>query len=304
VNADQAKRINLKDYLARLGFEPDYEAKGEYWYFSPFREEKTPSFHIKEDRGKWFWNDFGDGEGGNVIDFALRYYHLASVSEALRHLADRAAPLPLLTPALRPRPARQRAAAPAARLEHSAIELVKVRPIARRALGKYLELRGIPPKIAEHYVQEADYTHNGKVYFGLAFANDSGGYELRNPYFKGSTYPKDITLIHRGGTAQDGPTAIFEGFFDFLTAITIKALPEGTTTSLVMNSSALFERTMKQLVARSGPVYLFLDHDETGRILTGYFQEQLAERQVTDYSGLYAGFKDFNAMLEQQARER
>ena len=73
MNADQAKRLNLKDLLARLGFAPDHEAKGEFWYRSPFREEKEPSFHLKEDSGKWFWNDFGAGEGGNVIAFALKY---------------------------------------------------------------------------------------------------------------------------------------------------------------------------------------------------------------------------------------
>jgi DNA primase len=43
----------------------------EVWYFSPFRNEKTASFKIKMSDNVWY--DFGDGAGGNVIDFVMRY---------------------------------------------------------------------------------------------------------------------------------------------------------------------------------------------------------------------------------------
>ncbi len=33
----------------------------EYWYISPFRYEKEPSFHTSYLGGKWIWNDFGRG---------------------------------------------------------------------------------------------------------------------------------------------------------------------------------------------------------------------------------------------------
>ena len=59
-------------------------------------------------------------------------------------------------------------------------------------------------------VQEMYYRIGGKPYFALAFRNDSGGYELRNPRFKGST-SKDITHIRQQGEPRE-KCLVFEGF--------------------------------------------------------------------------------------------
>ena len=62
MNSYQAKKLNLPEIMARLGYQPTKEAKGgiEYWYNSPFRAEKEASFHTTYKGGKWIWNDFGD----------------------------------------------------------------------------------------------------------------------------------------------------------------------------------------------------------------------------------------------------
>jgi len=39
-----AKQIDLVDYLASLGHQPKKVKNQDYWYLSPLREEKTPSF--------------------------------------------------------------------------------------------------------------------------------------------------------------------------------------------------------------------------------------------------------------------
>ena len=80
MNSQQAKRIPLKDLLARLGHQPHHEKSGEFWYLSPFRPETEPSFKINLERNIWF--DFGEGKGGTVIDFAgltveTAWHHLA-----------------------------------------------------------------------------------------------------------------------------------------------------------------------------------------------------------------------------------
>lgn len=56
-----------------------------------------------------------------------------------------------------------------------------------------------------------------KEYYGIGFKNDSGGYEIRNPYIKTSSAPKDIKTI----TNNAKEAVVFEGFFDFLSFITI-----------------------------------------------------------------------------------
>lgn len=308
MNADQAKRLDLKDLLARLGHEPQRHdrAKGEWWYLSPFRPEKEPSFHIKYDPGtrKWFYNDFGEG-GGNVIDFAMAYWRIG-FREALRELARYDAPLPLFGPAARPAaPRPESAAPPQGRAETPTLAITGVGPLFHYALKNYLQARGIPPAIAGRYVREARFTLRGRENFALAFPNDAGGYELRNALYKGSSAPKEISLIPLRDGAADGATAVFEGFMDFLSAMTMNALPDDSTAALVLNSATLRERALARLAERGGPIYLYLDHDATGRMLTAWFQERLAGRRVLDHSGLYLGHADFNAMLQaKQAQHR
>lgn len=94
MRADDAKRLPLDQILSSLGFSPVKSQKNgqELWYTSPFREEKDASLHISSVMHPrlgeiWVWKDFGD-VGGNVIDFALRYFRLPAndVSGALARL--------------------------------------------------------------------------------------------------------------------------------------------------------------------------------------------------------------------------
>ena len=87
MNSEQAKKLSLPDIMSRLGYEPTEITKGgaEYWYCSPFRKEKEPSFHTSYLGGKWIWNDFADS-GGTVIDFVMRHEGYTKVSDALRFL--------------------------------------------------------------------------------------------------------------------------------------------------------------------------------------------------------------------------
>jgi hypothetical protein len=41
-------------------------------------------------------------------------------------------------------------------------------------------------------------TVDGRNYFAIGFPNRSGGYEIRNAYFKGCISPKDISVISKG----------------------------------------------------------------------------------------------------------
>ena len=52
---------------------------------SPFRNERTPSFSVSQERQ--FWYDFGASEGGDVISFVEKVENL-SFPEAVEHLAQ------------------------------------------------------------------------------------------------------------------------------------------------------------------------------------------------------------------------
>jgi len=54
--------------------------------FSPFNEERTPSFMVSP--AKQIWKDFSSGKGGNVVKFLMEYEKM-TFPEAIRWLADR-----------------------------------------------------------------------------------------------------------------------------------------------------------------------------------------------------------------------
>ena len=318
MNIGQAKAIPIDRLLAHLGFSPAFERKGELWYKSPFRPvEAEPSFHVTPSR--LGWKDFGNGErGGNILDFVMLYYDLGNnLSAALRKLGDiegqqpslfagekkQASPAPASTPQPPPPPARP---APTGQARSaSELEITKLQVIAHPALIGYLNTRGISGQLARQYLKEVHFTQHGKSYFALGFANNSGGQELRNPYYQGSTPPKDITSIQLARVPFGGQAiAVFEGFFDYLSAIATRTLPEETP-AIILNSAALKERALTAIrQARPSTVHLYLDRDATGQQLAAYFRQHLNGIEIHDQSGLYDNYKDFNEMHQAQQKQQ
>jgi hypothetical protein len=72
ISCEEAKTVSLISFLSSLGFEPSKTKGDSYWYLSPIRSEKTPSFKVSRLKNLWF--DHGIGKGGTLIDFGLLYY--------------------------------------------------------------------------------------------------------------------------------------------------------------------------------------------------------------------------------------
>lgn len=68
---------------------------------------------------------------------------------------------------------------------------------------------------------EVRFSLNGKWNFAIGFPNASGGYEVRNKYFKGCIAPKDITHIRQAGEPKE-TCYVFEGFMDYLSFLTLR----------------------------------------------------------------------------------
>ena len=288
----EANNISIKDYLNSLGIQPVTE-KGSYgMYRSPLREDNTPSFKV--DYNANLWCDYGTGEGGTLIDLVMKQngcnaygaicrleqyssgnsfsFQGKEVSESIQH-------------------ERKRPATP--------IEIRKIQPLQNPALMDYLRSRNIPPQMAVHYVQEMYYRIGDKPYFALAFKNDAGGYELRNPRFKGST-SKDITHIRQKGEPKD-TCFVFEGFMDFLSFLTIRQQksPGMPCTDwqdyVILNSTANVDKALYPL-AGYGHIHCMLDNDEAGRKAVEAIRQEYKWR-VRDASHLYSGHNDLNDYL-------
>ena len=81
--------IGIREYLLRRRLQPHHETATHGMFLSPLREERTPSFSVRYDKGLWY--DFGLGEGGTLLQLVMRLEG-CSMAEAIRSLR-RAEPL-------------------------------------------------------------------------------------------------------------------------------------------------------------------------------------------------------------------
>lgn len=281
----EIKSIPLADFLSRLGHDPAMRKGTRLWYKSPLRQEHTPSFKVETTINCWY--DFGLGRGGNIIDLAAEMYQSTDLRYLMRCIADR---FPVLSVQTVVSSYPQRHSAPS-------MERFEVEPLEHRALVAYLQERGIPTHIAKAKCKEAHYSANGRFYFAVAFENVSGGWELRNRYFKGCQGRKDISYLP---WARDGPStvcAVFEGFIDYLSALTLGIISGAD--AIILNSVVNVNKAMPYLKGYT-VINCYLDNDTAGRIalieLTAMYGST-----VIDRSKLYSDFNDLNEYLTNQS---
>ena len=174
--------------------------------------------------------------------------------------------------------------------ESSRFEEVVCGPLRCNALLGYLKGRGIPEEIARAECEEIRFRLYGKRYFAVAFGNESGGYEIRNPFFKGSYPPKNITRISAGNPRCN----VFEGFIDFLSAERL-GYNDGND-SVVLNSVANVGKAIPAL-AEYPLILCYLDNDTAGRAAVARLRREFGDR-VSDKSALYPDHKDLNDYLQ------
>lgn len=278
---DKVKKIPITDFLSSLGHEPAMKKGNRLWYRSPLRTEKTPSFKVETDRNTWY--DFAIGKGGDIIDLAGLVYqsgNIGYISDSILRVC--AAPsVRTVASSFAPR--------------HSAPGLSDFAtvPLGHPALLGYLKERGIPAHIAGAVCSEAHYTLNGKKYFAVAFENVSGGWELRNRYFKGCTGHKDISYIP---LVRDGPgtrCVVFEGFIDYLSALTLGLIPG--CDAIVLNSVINVSKAITVLRDYSD-ICCLLDNDDAGRAAL-HRLTAVPGKHIIDCSLRYNGYNDLNDYL-------
>ena len=285
----EANNISIKDYLNSLGIQPVTE-KGSYgMYRSPLREDNTPSFKV--DYNANLWCDYGTGEGGTLIDLVMKQNGCNAYGAICRLEQDDTTSFSFHGKDLPERDTKRQAASP--------IEIRRIQPLQNPALMRYLQERGISPGTAAPYVQEMYYRIGGKPYFALAFRNDSGGYELRNPRFKGST-SKDITHIRQQGEPRE-KCLVFEGFMDYLSFLTLRMRNCPTIPDLdrqdyaILNSTANVSKAIDVLYPYER-IHCMLDNDKAGYEATRAIELEYPYR-VRDFSHNYRGYSDLNDYL-------
>ena len=281
----EIKSIPLASFLSRIGHEPAARKGTRLWYKSPLRQEHTPSFKVDTTLNCWY--DFGLGRGGNIIDLATELYQSTDLRHIMRCIAN-SYPVPSVQTVASSFP--QRHSAPS-------MEWFEVVPLEHRALVAYLQERGIPAHIATANCKEAHYSVNGKSYFAVAFENVSGGWELRNRYFKGGRGRKDISYLP---WARDGPSsecAVFEGFIDYLSALALGIISGAD--AIILNSVVNVNKGVPFLRGYR-TINCYLDNDTAGHTALSELTA-IYGSIVIDRSTLFSDFNDLNDFLVNQS---
>ena len=272
------KQVSIVDYLAQTGYKPKLTKGVNYWYCSPLRSELTPSFKVNAERNQWY--DFGTGDHGDIIDLVCALQH-CSTAEAMRRLAA--------LKGVRLAPSFSFGGTTPVRSQAPSMELIGVQAVKHPKLLLYLSERGLQPSDVSLFLSEVYYRVSEKCFFALGFPNDAGGWELRNPYFKGCFAPKAISTIK--GT-DSHKLQLFEGFMDFLSWR--KLHPEVQADSIILNSLTLLPKLIPTL--HPYPIIeSLLDNDEAGDRATKQLFD--AGLPVKDMRACYAPYKDINEYL-------
>ena len=295
------KRYPIVEYLERKGVKPVRRTPAYALYHSPLREDMHPSFKV--DTEKNLWIDYAEGRGGSIIDLCMRLEG-CTLSEAIRILGQNA---PDITHVPRRESVQGSSKQESIRQAVSTSgvrRLIEISDTLPPHLLKYLEEdRCINLEKAMPFLRCISYEVRGLHYQAIGFANQSGGYELRdNGSFKGTIAPKDITPVFTDKiTDRMKPVCVFEGFMDFLSFLSMKE--EVIHHCLVMNSVSNVAKAIRYLNDRHlTHIRAFLDNDDAGKRATNDFIR--AGFKVEDMSVHYRNFKDLNEYHVHRVREQ
>jgi len=289
MNCKQLNSIALEEVLRALGHLPAKQTEKEAWYLNPFALESQASFKVDLKQNRWYL--FSEGVGGNTTDFLQKYFN-CSIADTLKWVSDHS------FFSFHPQEKKEASKPP------PSYKIDRICDLQHPNLKAYLTQRGLSAAVYP-FVKEVHFSFGSKKLYAIGFENRSGGWELRNRYYKGVLNSHDLSLFSFGYTLPDrhntSPTEskvmVFEGFMDALSFIELQKSYQGDL--LVLNSIALIGRALDCL--SDYPVIgLFLDNDKRGRLTKNEILK--AFPHAKDYSGIYRHSKDLNAHLMQKKR--
>ncbi|MFC0428784.1 toprim domain-containing protein [Chryseobacterium scophthalmum] len=288
MNCKKFNSISLEEVLLSLGHLPTKQNEKEAWYLNPFASESQASFKLDKRINAWYLHS--EGVGGNNTDFMKKYLN-TSVNEVLIWAE------------------KQNFSS-----FHQQQQIIKseanytideILDLQNPNLKQYLQGRGLSPKVYDH-IKEVRFTMRSKKLYAIGFENLSGGFELRNAFYKGSLLKKDVSLIDLSVNGQNKSNiqdtdvrgvAVFEGFIDALSFIELQKSFAGDI--LVMNSIALLNKSIEHL--KNYPdIHLFLDNDNAGIKCRSEIIKFFPEAK--DHSGIYSNHKDLNEFLRHRMK--
>ena len=285
MNCKQFNSIKLEEVLVSLGHHPTKQNEKEAWFLNPFATENHASFKLDKRNNIWYLHS--EGIGGNNTDFMQKYLN-ASVKEVLEWAEKQK----FFTFQLQNIIQKQNSL-------NQNYQITKIKELQNENLKKYLQQRGLSPTVYS-LVKEVHFAIGEKKLYAIGFENLSGGWELRNQFYKGSLLKKDISVVNLNNNLEKNKNVVvFEGFIDALSFVEMKPFYKGDL--LVMNSVSLLNRT-KEYLQNYSEIHLFLDNDKAGETCKNSILKSFPEAK--NHSEIYALHKDLNDYLKSKKENK
>jgi DNA primase len=274
MNCKQFNAIKLEEVLFSLGHHPTKQNEKEAWFLNPFATENQASFKLDKRNNVWYLHS--EGIGGNNIDFMIKYLN-ASVKKVLewaekQNFSSFQQQFDVHSQNSKPN-----------------YHITEIKELQNENLKIYLQQRGLSPTVYS-LVKEVHFAIGEKKLYAIGFENLSGGWELRNQFYKGSLLKKDISVVNLNNNLKKNKNVVvFEGFIDALSFVEMKPFFNGDL--LVMNSVSLLNRT-NEFLKNYSEIHLFLDNDKAGENCKTSILKSFPEAK--NHSEIYALHKDLN----------
>ena len=300
---DQEKKqlhsISIIEIMAHYGKRLEHTRSG--LYYSPFRDERTPSFQIDEAKNTWY--DYGTSEGGGLFDFVCK---LAGITRgevydwlaSFRNMVPESEYKAVIAPLMQRKPQASRIVIDSAShtfTKDKLIEYALSRAVSKEVLAKYCE------EVIYHIDSAPD-----RKFFAIGFKNNSGGYVLRSSISKRCS-SSDITTLDSNGQMSQEVTSdkviVFEGFMDFLSWITDVKQQTPQYDCCILNSVSNVAKALPWIMEHSN-IAAFMDNDQAGRETLQKIMDCASEGAhdvcVYDMARLYQGYNDLNEKLSDE----
>ena len=289
MNCKQFNSVKLEEILVSLGHHPTKQNEKEAWFLNPFYTETQASFKINKNLNYWYLHS--EGIGGNNVDFMKKYLN-ASVKEVLEWAEKQN------FSSFQPQNSIQKQNS----LKQN-YQITEIKELQNENLKDYLQQRGLSTKVYP-LVKEIHFRIDQKNLYAIGFENLSGGWELRNSFYKGSLLKKDISILNFNNESHSQNETgkrivVFEGFMDALSFVEMKPFYKGDV--LVMNSISLLNRT-KEYLKNYSEIHLFLDNDKAGETCKTSILKSFPEAK--NHSEIYALHKDLNDYLKSKQENK
>lgn len=280
MNCKQFNSIKLEEVLLSLGHLPTKQSEKEAWFLNPFATENRASFKLDKKQNIWYLHS--EGIGGNNVDFMQKYLN-ASVKKVLEWAEKQNFSC-----------FQQQNIIQKQNSLNQNYQITEIKELQNENLKKYLQQRGLMSNVYP-LVKEVYFTIGEKNLYAIGFENRSGGWEVRNSFYKGSLLKKDISVINLNNQTGNKNVVVFEGFMDALSFVEMKSFYNGDI--LVMNSISLLNKT-KEYLKQYSEIHLFLDNDRAGENCKNSILKSFPK--AIDRSEIYFPHKDLNDYLLSQ----